>query len=92
MATKAQARALKLAGFRVWARTINPSAPVGKLRKPTLRWIVERLSIEQAGLILRQLRGEPKSSWVVALPARPFTQVDRAQSRAALQKELRRGR
>lgn len=92
MATRAQAKALKEEGFRVFARRLNPQAPIGKLRKPTQKWICDNLSNEQAGAILRQMRGEPKASWETKLPARPFAQVDKQKSRAALHKELNRGR
>ncbi|AUI87698.1 hypothetical protein BS333_14930 [Vibrio azureus] len=92
MATQKLAKALKAEGFKVFARRLNPNAPAGKLRKPTLKWIREHLSNEQAGLILRQLRGKPTSSWETVLPARPFVTVDREQARAALKKELTRGR
>lgn len=91
-ATRAQAKALKDEGFRVFARRINPNAPIGKLRKPSMRWVQNNLSQEQAGLILRQMRGAPKESWETVLPARPFTQVDKKKARAALRKELKRGR
>lgn len=92
-ASRAQARALKNEGFKVFARRLNPQAPVGKLRKPTMKWIQANLSAEQAGLILRQMRGTaPAQSWETELPARPFTQVDQRKSRAALRKELKHTR
>ena len=78
MATRDQAKALKAAGFKVWARAINPGAPVGKLKRPTLKWIVENLSVEKAGFILRTLRNtDPKQSWNVKLPRRPFAEVNK---------------
>ncbi|RZV17346.1 hypothetical protein EOJ41_15160 [Vibrio alginolyticus] len=91
-ATRAQAKALKEEGFKVFARRINPNAPIGKLRKPSQKWIRDNLSQEQAGLILRQMRGAPKESWTTELPARPFTQVDKQKARDSLSKELNRGR
>ncbi|CAE6928953.1 hypothetical protein ACOMICROBIO_GDFFDHBD_02471 [Vibrio sp. B1REV9] len=91
-ATKAQAKALREEGFKVFARRLNPKAPVGKLRKPTQKWIRDNLTQEQAGLILRVMRGAPKESWETELPARPFTQVDKRKANDALVKELTRGR
>ncbi|MDN3697012.1 hypothetical protein QWY97_06565 [Vibrio cortegadensis] len=92
-ASRAQAKALKDEGFKVFARRLNPQAPIGKLRKPTMKWIQANLSAEQAGLILRQMRGNaPTQSWETKVPARPFTQVDKRKARAALRQELKHTR
>lgn len=88
-ATKEQAKALKQEGFRVFARRINPNAAVGKMKSPTMRWIQQNLSAEQAGLILRAMRGKaPAEAWETKIPARPFLQVDKKQMRKIAKEEL----
>ncbi|MCO1336391.1 hypothetical protein MO867_18825 [Microbulbifer sp. OS29] len=65
-ATRYQARALKKEGYKV-------RLPNGRKKKPTMRWIMENLSLGQAGLILRILRDDPgESRWVIELPDRSF--------------------
>lgn len=92
-ASHSQAKALKEEGFKVFARRLNPQAPIGKLRKPTMKWIRNNLSAKQAGLILRQMRGDkPIQSWETVVPARPFTQIDNRKARTALRKELKHTR
>lgn len=88
-ATKEQARALKEEGFKVFARRINPNAQAGKMKSPTMRWIQHNLSAEQAGFILRDMRGQaPTASWETVLAPRPFLQVDKMQMRRIVTKEL----
>lgn len=74
-ATQRQARRLKELGFRVWARQINPAAPAGKRRKPTMKWIRENISIDQAGAIMRALGYDPKDKWKIKQPERPFLET-----------------
>ena len=89
-ATKEQAKALKQEGFKVFARRINPKAPVGKMKSPTLRWVQQNLSAEQAGLILRAMRGKaPAQTWETKIPARPFLQIDKKQMRKIAKEELK---
>lgn len=88
-ATKEQAKALKQEGFKVFARRINPKAQVGKMKSPTMRWIQQHLSAEQAGLILRTMRGKaPAEAWETKTPARPFLQIDKKQMRKIAKEEL----
>lgn len=69
-ATRRQAKALKLAGFK--AKKEN-----GKGRKNVSQaWIMQNLTLGQAGLILRVLRGPSKKVWQIPLPARAFLGVD----------------
>lgn len=52
----------------------------GKLRKPSLKWIVENLTVGQAGAIIRSMRTTPpKTSWEVVLPARSFLGITDAE-------------
>lgn len=66
-ATRRQAKALKQEGYR------KPRAGGKPRAKATIKWITENLTLGQAGLILRSMRGsEGKDSWVIKLPARSF--------------------
>lgn len=66
-ATRQQAKALLEAGYKTRAK--------GKaLKTPTLKWITQNLTIGQAGLILRVLRGS-KTEWTTKLPPRSFLGV-----------------
>lgn len=53
--TARQAKAMLKHGFVVWARSINPNAPKGKIKRPSMKWIRDNISSAQAGLILRTL-------------------------------------
>jgi hypothetical protein len=71
-ATMRQARALIAAGFKIRGRR--------GYKTPTFIWIKRNMSLEQAGVILRILRGKPaKSSWVIPLPERSFLGVTAGQ-------------
>jgi hypothetical protein len=66
-ATRQQAKALLEAGYKVRSK--------GKaLKTPTLKWITQNLSMGQAGLVLRLLRGA-KTEWTTTLPPRSFLGV-----------------
>jgi len=66
-ATRNLARALIAEGYKI---------PRGKgkgSKRPSIKWITENLSINQAGFLLRELKGSSgKSSWQIDLPARSF--------------------
>ena len=66
-ATRNLARALIAEGYTI---------PRGKgkgSKRPSIKWITENLSINQAGFFLRDLKGSSgKSSWQIDLPARSF--------------------
>ncbi|WP_432745776.1 hypothetical protein ABXJ76_07840 [Methylobacter sp. G7] len=66
--TRRQAKALIEAGFKR-RRAGRPGVT------PTIRWLVENMTVGQAGVILRALRGGPKESWMITLPARQFLGV-----------------
>ena len=69
-ATRQQAKALLEAGYKTREK--------GKAYKtPTLKWITQNLTIGQAGLILRVLRGS-KTEWTTTLPPRSFLGVTKA--------------
>ena len=73
MATRRQAKALKALGFRwPWCRKGGK-----KGIKRSQKWIMANLKREQAGAIVRAMRGEAgKSSWTVKVPARSMLGVD----------------
>lgn len=66
-ATRNLARALIAEGYKI---------PRGKgkgSKRPSIKWITENLSINQAGFLLRDLKGSSsKSTWQIDLPARSF--------------------
>ncbi|WP_064436116.1 phage virion morphogenesis protein [Pseudoalteromonas neustonica] len=66
-ATRNLARALIAEGYKI---------PRGKgkgSKRPSIKWITENLSINQAGFLLHELKGSSgKSSWQIDLPARSF--------------------
>ena len=61
-ASRRQAKSLIKAGYKA---KVN-----GRKRKPTIKWIVNNLSIVQAGKILRILRGDRPRNWKIVLPSR----------------------
>lgn len=66
-ATRNLARALIAAGYKI---------PRGKgkgSKRPSIKWITTNLSKNQAGFLLRELKGSSsKSTWQIDLPARSF--------------------
>ena len=66
-ATRNLARALISEGYKI---------PRGKgkgSKRPSIKWITNNLSINQAGFLLRELKGSSgKSTWKIDLPARSF--------------------
>lgn len=66
-ATRNQGRALIAVGYKI---------PRGKgkgAKRASIKWITEHLSKNQAGFLLRELKGSSgKSSWKIDLPARSF--------------------
>lgn len=77
-ATRSQAKALKQQGFRwPWRENKGKSGRPKKGKKRTIKWIVENLTIGQAGAILRDMRGKSgKQSWEIVVPARSFLGAD----------------
>jgi len=75
-ATKAQARALLKEGFKRPVGKYRSGAKKGqrKNRRVSQKWIMENMTLGQAGLILRLLRdeAESKKAWELTVPARPF--------------------
>lgn len=64
-ATRQQAKALIKAGYK------KPQD--GRLRRVSQKWIMENMSIDQAGAILRTMRDKPaKEKWVIPGTPRPF--------------------
>jgi len=79
-ATKGMARALREAGFKI--RRENGKG----WKSPSLKWITENLKLGQAGLILKELRGDAsKDSWTIMLPSRSFLGVSPGELRELTQ-------
>ncbi len=74
-ATSKQAKRMREYGFYVWARSINPDAPKGKRKKPTVKWIKDHFTKEQAGLILRELGYKRRRS--SGIPKRPMAEIEK---------------
>ena len=73
-ATRAQAKALLEEGYR---HPVKGKKVKRKLKRVSQKWIRENMTIGQAGLILRTLRGqELQKSWSVKVPARPVLGAD----------------
>lgn len=89
-ATTAQARRLRQSGFKIWARSVNPNAPKGKVKTPTMKWIKDNFSMAQAGLILRELgygRQVKKS-----IPKRPMMEIDKQAVYGEINQSVRNSR
>jgi phage virion morphogenesis protein len=68
MASKAQAKALLAAGYRIPHHYRDKGGS-----RPSQRWIITNLSKKQAGKIIRILRNErSQQQWAIRLPARDF--------------------
>jgi hypothetical protein len=76
-ATRRQAKRLLAAGYKV--------KKAGQAyRTPTIKWIIENLSIKRAGLILRLIRGTAAESWITELPPRSFLGVTDSEKTALI--------
>ncbi|MGL4925624.1 MAG: hypothetical protein ACRC4K_02135 [Plesiomonas shigelloides] len=75
MATRAQARRLISLGYEVRRRESDANGKKKKAisKRATLSWITTNLSMQQAGMIIRRMKGRtPKQNWSITLPAREF--------------------
>lgn len=92
-ATKKQAKALISAGFTIGSGTKYKSGSnKGKSRRkrPSRRWIVENMSLGQAGMVIRKLKNttNPPKRWIIPVPARPFLGVTAELSAKVLSTEI----
>lgn len=72
-ATKAQAKRLRLLGYKRRGKR-------GKYVNASTKWIQENLSYRQAGMLIKKLKDEPvKRSWDIELPARQFMGANEAE-------------
>lgn len=73
-ATKEQARSLVKEGFRTYAGKMKNGRV--RTRKASQKWIVENITLGQAGLILRLMREtKSKKQWEIPVPSRSFLGV-----------------
>ncbi|EUD09673.1 hypothetical protein PO864_00560 [Providencia alcalifaciens] len=81
LATRKQARKLRDLGYQV---------KTGKrLKKPTIKQITETMSFNQAGLLIKKLRGKTaKASWTIDIPARVFLGMSDSDFKKALARQL----
>ncbi|HIF9333355.1 hypothetical protein [Photobacterium damselae] len=85
--TKAQAVALRRLGYRIRRKK-------GKgWNKPSVRNIEKRLTLGQAGLIIRMLRKKkPKNAWIINVPKRKFLGSDDDKVRERLIRNIEKAR
>ena len=77
-ASRDMAKALSAEGYR---RSVSTGNGRTKLKKVSQKWIRENMTQGQAGLVLKELRGDSgKKSWTLRTPARPVLGVNPAQS------------
>ncbi|EEC5101814.1 hypothetical protein G4R36_002878 [Salmonella enterica] len=93
-ATKHQAKKLIALGFKSTEMTRDEKTgrytKARQIRKSSQKMIVSKLTMAQAGLIIRKLEGkEPLSSWTIHLPARPFLGITDDQLAASIAREMR---
>ncbi|MCG7499369.1 phage virion morphogenesis protein [Vibrio sp. Of7-15] len=87
--TKHQALKLRRLGFSIWSARLNPKAPKGKRTKPNATWIYQHVSMQEASVALRHLKGnEGKSTWDIPMPKRPFVEVNHKVSQKATMKHV----
>ncbi len=76
-----QAKRLRALGYRVWKK--------GRYVKASSRQIMESMSMAQAGLLIKKLRGKPtKSTWTIDIPARVFLGVSDTEFNKILARQL----
>lgn len=84
MSTRMQAKKLRKLGYT------RPGKKAGKRAPASLKWIQENLSYNQAGLLIRKLsKKEPKRSWTIRLPSRPFIGATQEQRQKVFAEALR---
>lgn len=86
--SRAQAKTLKALGYEVYARRINPNAPRGKKRVPTIKWMVENFTAEEVRGAFGELRDlgvmpPSKKSWQIKTPSRRFLGANKEQTAKA---------
>ncbi|MCW6014540.1 phage virion morphogenesis protein [Serratia marcescens] len=76
-----QAKRLRALGYKVWKGK--------RYVKATSRQIMETMSMAQAGLLIKKLRGKPtKSTWKIDIPARVFLGVSDTEFNNILARQL----
>lgn len=80
-ALMSQAKRLRALGYRVWKK--------GRYVKASSRQIMESMSMAQAGLLIKKLRGKPtKATWTIDIPARVFLGVSDTEFNKILARQL----
>jgi phage virion morphogenesis protein len=86
--SRKEAKMLKAFGFKVHASRMNSKAAKGKMRVPTVKWMMQNLSAKEVQYAFHALRksgqlGTSKNSWEIKLPAREFLGASEARYRKA---------
>ncbi|HFL4699303.1 TPA: hypothetical protein ACG33O_005040, partial [Escherichia coli] len=89
-ATRRQAERLLSLGFRAPVGAVSKKTGRRGRRKPSLKWIMENMSMAQAGLVISILKGEQKKRvWEIKIPSRAFLGVSNAEFARILEAQLR---
>lgn len=80
--SRGQAKKLRKLGYKIRARRMNPNAPKGKMKVPTISFMVKNFSDEETQGAFGQLYNaglipQGKSDWTVTLPQRRFLGADK---------------
>lgn len=85
--SRAEAKALKALGYEIYARRMNPNAPRGKKKVPTVKWMVDNLHEKEVTGAFKILRDagkmKSKENWTVKTPSRRFLGVSEEKRRKA---------
>lgn len=86
--SRAQAKTLKALGYEVYARRINKSAPRGKKKVPSIKFMVQNFSTEEVAGAFGELRDmglmpQSKKSWKIKTPSRRFLGASKEKTTAA---------
>lgn len=89
-ATRRQAERLLSLGFRAPVGAVSKKTGRRGRRKPSLKWIMENMSMAQAGLVISILKGEQKKRvWEIKIPSRAFLGASDAEFARILEAQLR---
>ena len=89
--SRKQAKVLKTLGYEIYARRMNPNAPRGKKKVPSIKFMVENFVAEEVRGAFKQLRDmgllpPSKKSWQIKTPSRRFLGANKQQTEKAWQR------
>ena len=81
--SRSQAKTLKALGYKIYARRMNPNAPRGKRKVPSIKFMVDNFTKEEVRGAFGEMRDEgvipsgKKSRWKIKTPSRRFLGADK---------------